>query len=266
MRRTNGGSETRGTSERSETRGASGTPGLRRALSDTLGFVLIFGIVVSTVAVVYVGGFDALTGARDTQRFDNAERAFDVFDGNVEDLTVRGAPSRATELRLADATLEFGPPVSFNVTTASGDWYRRTMRPVVYRTGDGNELVYANGALFRQYGDRAVMFDTPRIAAGDETMIPFVTTNDDSGSVSTHGTRRLLVRTEVRSRNVALFESVTANLTVTSPRAGAWQRYLENDVGLECTGPEEGVNGQVECKLPGDDVYVQDVDVDVSFT
>lgn len=246
----------------------------RRALSDTLGYVLIFGIVVSTVAVVYVGGFDALDGARDTQRFDNAERAFDVFDGNVEDLTVRGAPSRATELRLADASLGFGAPVSFNVTVyepgnVSGgpiNWYQRTMRPVVYQASSGSKLVYANGALFRQYGDRAFMFDTPRIAAGNETIVPFVTTDDDSGNVSTHSTRRLLVRTEVRNRNVARFENVTANITVTSPRAGAWQRYLEDDVGLDCTGPAEGVNGQVDCRLPGDDVYVQDVDVDVSFT
>ena len=246
-----------------------------RALSDTLGFVLIFGIVVSTVAVVYVGGFDALTGARDTQRFDNAERAFDVLDGNIEDLTVRGAPSRATEIRLAEASLEFGPPVSFNVTVyepgnVSGgpiDWYQRTMRPVVYRTGDGSELVYANGALFRQYGDRAVMFDTPRIVVGDEeTLIPLVTTDDESGNISTFDTRRLLVRTAVRARNVGQFENVTANFTITSPRAAAWQRHLEDDVGFECTGPREGVTGEVECRLPSDDVYVQDVAVAVSFT
>jgi hypothetical protein len=247
-------------------RSAVDTSAMPRALSDTLGFVLIFGIVVSTVAVVYVGGFDALTGARDTQRFDNAERAFDVFDGNVEDLMVRGAPSRATELRLADATLEFGQTVSFNVTTDSGDWYQQTMRPVVYRTSDGNELVYANGALFRQYGDEVYMFDEPRIAAGNETLIPLVTTDDDSGNVSADNTRRLLVRTEVTSRNVARFENTTANITVTSPRASAWQRYLEDDIGLTCTSSENGGTDQVECRLPGDAVFVQDVGVDVSFT
>lgn len=244
---------------------------VRRALSDTLGFVLIFGIVISTVAVVYVGGFDALTGARDAQRFDNAERAFDVLDGNVEDLTVRGAPSRATELRLADASLGFGPAVSFNVTVyepgnVSGgpiNWYERTMRPVVYRTSDGNELVYANGALFRQYGDRAVMFDEPRISDGNETLIPFVNTYADSGNVSTLDTRRLLVRTEEHGRNVVTFSNVTANLTVTSPRANAWKRHLEDDVGGECV---LRADDRVTCRLTGDDVYVQTIDVAVSFT
>ncbi|WP_232688390.1 DUF7289 family protein [Halobacterium zhouii] len=247
-------------------RSADDASRLGRALSDVLGFVLIFGIVVSTVAVVYVGGFDALTEARDVQRFDNAERAFDVLDANVEDLALRGAPSRATEIRLADASIGFGPPVSFNVTTESGRWYQRSIRPIVYRTDDGSELVYANGALFRQYGDRAVMFDPPRIITGNRTLIPLVATDDASSGVSALDTRRLLVRTQVSGRNVARFENAKANLTITSPRASAWERYLEDDVGLTCTGPEDGVSGEVTCRLPPGDVYIQDVSVAVSFT
>lgn len=239
---------------------------MSRAVSDTVGYVLVFGLIVSTVAVVYVGGFGALTDARDTQRFDNAERAFDVLDSNIEDSTVRGAPSRATELRLSDASLEFGPEVSFNVTTESGDWYQRTMRPVVYSAGSNSELVYANGAVFRQYDDGAVMFDEPRIATGNRTVVPFVTTDDESDGVSTSDTRRLLVRTAVTNRNVARFEDASANLTVTSPRAGAWQHYLESDVGLDCTLDDGGDTDVVDCRLPDGDVYVQDVDLDVAFT
>src|SRR6056297_760530 len=126
--------------------------GARRAVSDTLGFVLVFGLVLSTVSVVYVGGFDVLTDARDTQQFANTERALDVLDANVEDLAVRGAPRRTTEVLLANGDLSFGPPVTFNVTANGTNYYAATIRPVVYRADDGDELVYANGALFRQYG------------------------------------------------------------------------------------------------------------------
>jgi len=236
----------------------------RRAVSDTLGFVLVFGVIVATVAVVYVGGFDALTGARDAQQFSNTERAFDVLDSNVEDLAVRGAPSRTTEVLLSDGALGFADPVSFNVSTDSGRFYEATVEPIVYRADDGDRLVYANGALFREYGDRAVMFERPRVTAGDRTLVPVVATEAASREAATDNTRRLLVRTAVSSRDVERF-STPANLTVTSPRAAAWERYLEEEFGTNCDGPADGRTGEVECPLPGDEVYVQGVYVDVSM-
>jgi len=237
--------------------------GARRAVSDTIGFVLVFGLVVSTVAVVYVGGFDVLADARDTQQFSNTERALDVLDSNVEDLAVRGAPRRTTEVLLANGELSFGPAVTFNVTANSTNYYSATIRPVVYRASDGDELVYANGALFRQYGDDAVMFDEPRFAAGNRTLVPYVVTNADSDNVSANDARRLLVRTTVTGREVREFENGTADLVVTSPRADAWERYLEPELNVSCTRPSAD---RVRCPLDADTVYVQAIGVDVAFT
>lgn len=236
----------------------------RRGVSETLGFVLVFGIVVSTVAVVYVSGFDALTGARDAQQFANTERAFDIMDSNVEDLAVRGAPSRTTEILLSDGAIGFGPSVTFNVSAGGDDHYETTVRPVVYRADDGDEIVYVNGAVFRQYGDRAVMFDEPRLAVGEDTLVPYVITRADSTRVATDGTRRVLVRTSTRDRAVRSFTDASATLTVTSPRAAAWEQYLEAELDASCDGPADGRTGEVECPLPGD-VYVQAVVVDVEL-
>lgn len=237
----------------------------RRGVSETMGFVLVFGIVVSTVAVVYVGGFDALTGARDAQQFANTERAFDVMDSNVEDLAVRGAPSRTTEILLSNGAIYFGESVTFNVTAGGNDYYETTIRPVVYRNDEGDEIVYVNGAIFRQYGDRAVMFDEPRLATGNRTLVPYVITRAGSTNVSTDNTRRLLVRTTVAERDVRRFPDTAANLTITSPRAAAWERYLEAELDADCDGPADGRTGEVECQLPGDDVYVQAVVVNVEL-
>lgn len=237
----------------------------RRGVSETLGFVLVFGIVVSTVAVVYVGGFDALTGARDAQQFANTERAFDVMDSNVEDLAVRGAPSRTTEILLSDGTIYFGESVTFNVSAGGDDYYETTIRPVVYRTDDGDELVYVNGAIFRQYGDRSVMFDEPRLASGNRTLVPYVITRAGSTNASTDNTQRLLVRTSVTDREVRRFTDTAMNLTITTPRAAAWEQYLEAELDVDCDGPADGRTGEVECPLPGDDVYVQAIVVNVEL-
>lgn len=238
---------------------------MRRAVSDTLGFVLVFGIIISTVAIVYVGGFGALTEARDDQRFANTERAFEVLDSNIEDLAVHGARTRTTELQLSNGALEFAASTSVNVTVNGSTYYSTTVRPLVYRADDGSRIVYENGALFRQYGDTAIMFDEPRFASGDRTLVPYVITRATSQNVSTDGSRRILIRADARTREVRRFENVSATLVVQSPRAAAWERYFEDEFGTNCTGPADGLDGEVRCDLPADDVYVQAVVVDVSL-
>ena len=56
-----------------------------RAVSDVLGYVLIFSLITSSVGVVYVAGYGSLDSLRNAERFNNAERAFDVLDSNLEE-------------------------------------------------------------------------------------------------------------------------------------------------------------------------------------
>lgn len=235
-----------------------------RGLSDVIGFVLVFGLVVSAVAVVSVGGFQVLEDARDSQQVTNAEQALDVLDGNVEDLAVRGAPRRSTEVLLSDAELAFGDPVTFNVTAGGTNYYAANVTPLVYRTDGGAELVYVNGAVLRQHGDGAYMVNEPRVSAGDRTFVPFVVTNARSDGASATNARRVLVRTVVDGRAVRTFDDSSVSLNVTTPRAAAWERYLEDELGVDCTGPDDGPTGKVSCPLPGDEVYVQAIGVRIS--
>lgn len=235
-----------------------------RGLSDVIGFVLVFGLVIAAVAVVSVGGFQVLEDARDSQQVTNAEQAFDVLDGNVEDLAVRGAPRRSTEILLADAELTFGDPVQFNVTAGGTNYYATNVTPLVYQTDGGAELVYVNGAVIRQHDSGAYLANEPRVSAGDRTLVPFVVTSARSGGASATNARRVLVRTVVNGREVRTFDDPDTRLNITTPRAGAWERYLEDELGVDCDGPADGVPGEVSCPLPGDEVYVQAIGVGVS--
>lgn len=241
-----------------------GWTGSQRGLSDVVGFVLVFGLVVSAVAVVSVGGFQVLEDARDSQQVTNAEQALDVLDGNVEDLAVRGAPRRSTEILLSDAELRFGDPVTFNVTAGGTNYYATNVTPLVYRTDGGAELVYVNGAVLRQHGDGAYLANEPRISADDRTLVPFVVTSARTDGASATNARRVLVRTVVNGRDVRTFDDPDTDLVVTTPRAAAWERYLEDELDVDCDGPDDGRDGEVSCPLPGNEVYVQAIGVRVS--
>lgn len=236
-----------------------------RAVSDVLGFVLVFALVTATVGVVYTTGIAGLQDARADERVENAERAFDVLASNVDDTVQRNAPSRATEIRLADARLGYGDPVTLNVTfLGTGDSYETQVRPVVYRA-DGGRVVYEAGAVLRQQDDGVRMVREPPMTFRDAAVVPLVVTRPGDRS-AVGGSRTVLVRTVVAKRSVVAARSngpnpVDVRLNVTSPRAPAWQRYLEAEAGASCS-----LDGDTAtCEFAADRVAVPQYKLDVQF-
>jgi len=235
-----------------------------RGVSDVVGFVLVFALVTATVGVVYTTGIQGLTGSRDVERVNNAERAFDVFANNVDDVIRRGAPSRATEVKLADADLHYGAPVTVNLTlTGSGKSYAAEFRPIVYGSGTGSRVVYSDGAVIREQRNGAVLIRDPPFVLGEQTVVPYLVTRPQ-GVSSVAGSRTVLIRTVLASRHVFVAESngpYTVRLNVTSARAVVWKRYLEGETGGSCAL----VGDTATCTFQTQRVYVPLYKVDVQF-
>ncbi|MFB6113979.1 MAG: hypothetical protein ABEJ58_07750 [Halodesulfurarchaeum sp.] len=234
-----------------------------RGISDVLGYVLVFSLILGSITIVYVGGFNSLTHLRDAERIDNAERAFDVLDTNVDDLVLDDAPSRATELTLARSSLTFGDPVAISVDIA-GTTYRTQIDPIVFTAGDGNKLVYANGAIIRVDGSESVMIDTPPFLFGDRTLIPIVDTRSIGSGVG--GSGRVLIRTTVAQRtltNVSGAGPYDYTLNVTTSNTDAWEEYLEGRMGdaNSCSV----IGDTVTCTGRADSVYIKKTAIDVRF-
>jgi len=227
-----------------------------RAVSDLVGFILVFALVVSVVAIISVTGLSTLESARDTEQTNNAERAFEVLSDNVDDVVERGAPSRATEISLDDATVRLGDPIQVEVRdpNASDPTFleNRTFkpRPVIYDAG-GTQLVYVMGAVFRvERGGGVVLEPWHPVLERDRTFLPVVNTASATGSGQSVQASTVLVRALANSRRLKVanesgqFDNVWIN--VTSPRRDLWQDMLESHSELSCsaTGPET-----VKCQL-----------------
>ena len=149
-----------------------------RAVSETLGFVFIFVLIVSSTGFVYTIGTSNLQDVRDQERLNNAERAFDVMAENMNDLERRSVPARSTEIKLSEAQISHGDPVrieirgvlnetgtpdpSVNFSGPNQQHLEYTVTPIVYRGVPTEEtrLVYANGAVIRQQRNGVVMLQS----------------------------------------------------------------------------------------------------------
>ncbi|MWV64472.1 hypothetical protein GRS48_06490 [Halorubrum sp. JWXQ-INN 858] len=261
--------------------GAPGRAGSdARAVSDVVGYVLVFAIVTATIGTVFAVGMVGLEERQSVERVQNVERAFDVLDDNLRDLQRYEDPSRATEIRLGGGTLSLADETTVTVgqVGADGEWetdadgselaVERRIHAVTYTSGD-TEIAYEMGAWFRTDGETARMRSSPRFVAADgRTTLPIVRTRPDGDRTATSGDGTVQVSaTAGPSPRYAYPASGTdpeaVQVRIESPRAEAWARYLEDTDGFVDV---DVADGEVVATVEEDEtVYVRVIAIDVAI-
>lgn len=247
-----------------------------RGVSEVLGFVLVFAVVTGMIGVVYATGISGLDNAQQSEKFTNVERAFDVLADNVADIHRGGAPSRATEVKLGGGSLSVNQTVTFRIRAENSsdplDNASWTVNPeaIVYEDNDGASLVYVGGAVMRAESGGAVMLHEPGWVIGpNRSVIPLVNTygSDASGIggsgkvliVAERGTRQLQAPFSVGEGHTAI-----VNVTVTSPRVGAWKSHMKKDDRFSAVDSDTNHNN-VTYQLETKTVYVPKTGIEVTF-
>lgn len=243
----------------------------RRGVSETVGFVLVFSLVLLTVGAVFTVGYGGLQDVRDAERVNNAQRAFDVLASNVRDITAHGAPSRGTEIRLAEASIGPGTPPSLNVSgydsggTLQFSTGNDSLGAVVYEA-DGTKIRYAAGAVTRVQPGGSVMLVEPNFVISERRVVlPVVELTVEQRNIA--GSRTVLVRMERQLRDTEIDEGTIDRLVIdiTTPAADAWESYFESQ-GMDCTRPGGDDGQQVTCETEDlDSVQVVQFTIDTTF-
>jgi hypothetical protein len=206
-----------------------------RAISEVLGYVVVFSIVVSAVLLV-TGGFGVIENVRDTERERNAGRAFDVAAENMAALYERNAPSRTTEIDLGTAEIFYARNTSITVSGDGSELASYDVRPVEMRVTDDTSYVYAAGAVFRDgAGGDLITRDPPLLLSKERVHLPIVQTT--APAVRSIGSGTVLLRGEQVRQQVLVADESYTQLTVeiASPRFQVWSAYLSDTPGVSCT-------------------------------
>lgn len=210
------------------------TSGDDRGVSEVIGFVIVFSLVIGTIAVVYTGGFGGLTDARNVEQVNNAERAFEVLGTSIEKMARGQAPNRATEIKLSNARLSTGEArrVSTNTSSLNRSAAAENSRSLRYDPPSGSSIVYEHGAVIRVEGESSTMRREPDfLISENRTVIRYVELVGGEQSIS--GDTTVLVRSELTRSNLLHREEdpgdVTFRLRTAPERSDAWLRYLEEE-------------------------------------
>ncbi|MDI3486053.1 MAG: hypothetical protein PWQ50_1273 [Methanolobus sp.] len=70
------------------------------AVSETLGYILLFAIVTLSMGVIYAIGYPALQSNMDANVFESAEQNFIVLQSNMERVAFDQTPVKVLKLKL----------------------------------------------------------------------------------------------------------------------------------------------------------------------
>ncbi|AWB26239.1 DUF7289 family protein [Halococcoides cellulosivorans] len=236
-----------------------------RAVSETLGYILVFAIVIVTISTVAIAGVGSLEASRDSASAANARTSMELVANAGEQVHQGQAPGRTVPLSTAGGTLRSGEEVTFTVsvdgTDPDDEVINASTTPLVYE-GNGATYVYVGGALLYEGGGGASMLRGPGWKLDGPVILPIVQTTA-SGSSSVSGSSAIveLYRTNSQVLHNGSASSVTVEIdTVSEARAEAWRRMLNEDASCSVSGET------VDCTISTSNAIVREVVLDISLS
>ncbi|SFC10617.1 hypothetical protein SAMN05444422_104297 [Halobiforma haloterrestris] len=219
-----------------------------RAVSEVVAFVLVFGIILSSIALLSVTGFQAMDDYQEIEQQRNGERAMGALAENFNDvLRYDGIDQRYGELSLRGGTIrtgsggtainvsvngEFiGDRSAFDESGIDGDSLE--LGEFSYESGS-DTLSYEGGAVIRESDGGAVVLEDPLLTYNEETdtaIISLVRIAGDDRSIQSSESTGFTLSVENRTTEVVDDPgtvSVEVPTAESDAKEDAWERTLED--------------------------------------
>lgn len=207
-----------------------------RAVSEVLGFVLVFGIIIGSVALLAFVGFNAMTTYQEGEQLRNAERGMVSLGDNFNDVVRYDAiDERSGELALREGTITTGSGGA-SVTVDGTEIEDQSLGTFEYSIDSREDTIaYEGGGVFRGDSSGSVAISDPPVrcyeaADGDQVAIISL--------VAVEAADQSLMSSEVQEftavKRSSTVESVDGVVTLEfeeeSPNyQDGWDRTLENN-------------------------------------
>lgn len=142
------------------------------AVSETVGFVIIFGIMLMGIALVTLYGYPALLDAQENANIRNMERNMISLQSDVNSLTYKAVPYKETTMQVSGGMLSVETPAAPGVTINSFmleipdylDPEEQFPSGALKFLSDTGEIAISlqNGAVVKRQSGGSVMLSEPR--------------------------------------------------------------------------------------------------------
>ncbi|MDN7025932.1 hypothetical protein FGU65_13740 [Methanoculleus sp. FWC-SCC1] len=219
-----------------------------RGVSEAIGFVLILGLMITSIAMVTLYGYPVLLKEQSNTDVRNMERAMIVIQNDIKNLCYKSVPYEETALQVSGGSLEVvdaGAALSsFNITTSEGfSTGDISLGKFRYFSDRGSAVIaLENGAvLTRQDGQQgSAILAEPRWFFDDstDTLVVYTINISASEPLSTMGmsTVRMSLTSPTTVMNTSFGASMGVNVIYAPDTdddySTGWKNYLNGTLDM----------------------------------
>ncbi|QYZ79483.1 hypothetical protein E2N92_08610 [Methanofollis formosanus] len=231
-------------------------------VSEAIGFIIIFGLVMTGIALITLYGYPMLLQQQSNADVRNMEQTMVVLQNDIKSLCYKSVPYKETSLQVAGGVLTMENATAtgkrFNISVIKNDGTINTTElfspgAFVY-TADSQDATLAleNGAVIRAQAGGSSMIAEPRwyidTNNGEKTFVINLVALNASTEMSRNGmgtVRMKLNNSTVSSLNLPK-ETVAVSYTSTGEFSRAWENYLTGTLKMNKSGDNTYTLGGVD--------------------
>jgi len=229
------------------------------AVSETVGYIIIFGIMMTGIALIILLGYPALLNQQQEANIRNMERNMIVLQSDVNALVYKSVPYKETTMQVNGGVFSVKRPDQtpsfFTISDDSGSLLDTTLYPNgQFKPGElqflseSNDISVSleNGAVVKYQTGGSVMLSEPRwfidSSTGTTTMVISLIQVDSSKILSKSGICTVQLSIEPLPLNSAgdnivdkspVGGNVIISTTLSARYYKAWANYYTSTLGME---------------------------------
>jgi hypothetical protein len=248
------------------------------AVSETIGYILIFTIVLTCIGIILLYGSGVLDNAKDQNNFKSMEHGLSLVQSDMKQVAMDSAPVKTTKIHMNGGTIFVNSTTGKLTIAYPGYSYENTTGSLSFMaSGVYNSLSIENGGLWEQYTDdtAGTVVSTPRIYGVDDTdtIVINVIRIFPKNSLASSGTGTLNVVTKFNKTLVYDYPSNGGTdiltLTYDTKYPTAWKDFFLNQSDdMVSFSPSATISGNQVTLTLNDvkEVIIVDHVLDMNFT
>ncbi|MEM2934030.1 MAG: hypothetical protein QXL78_03790 [Methanocellales archaeon] len=138
----------------------------QNGVSEVVGYILILGIMITSIGLMYTYGFPVLESSQSKIRYQSVEQGFAVLQSNLDKTAYDQAPVKTTRINVGEGTLSTSSgdhlKLAVNVTNATKFQIELDLGVIEYEYGE-DSVAYMNGGVFEKQAEYAFIKFPPTI-------------------------------------------------------------------------------------------------------
>lgn len=211
-----------------------------KGVSETVGFIIIFGIVITGIGLVTLYGYPVLLNQQAEANIRNMQKNMIVLQSDINSLTYKNVPYQETSLQVSGGTLMIEDPSmdlsSFSIYNASPPppYFVQDFRPgqlLFISDSEPVEIGLQNGAVVKWQQGGSVMISEPRWFFDVDTgtlVITLIQIDSDTNMAQTGiGTVSMNIA-QISNNEYNSPGAVTIKYSISGGYPKAWENYFNN--------------------------------------